>query len=199
MYRPLIALGLAAAVVSAQEPRADTLYFPNKVGDKRVYEQTVGDATFKTVDTVTKVEARGKGFVVTASREGESATRTVAAVFDVSGTGVSRVSSGGRVEANPVPILKLPGKAGDTWTVEIAATPTSGPVKAKYTVGKEVEVVVPAGKFKAMPVVTEIEMNPGRPQTTTNWYAPGVGMVKRVSALGDRDIVTVLKSFTPGK
>jgi hypothetical protein len=199
MYRALIALALTTTVVSAQDPKAEALYFPTKVGDKRVYEQTVEDATFTTVDTVIKVEAKGKGFVVTAAREGESATRKVVAVFDVSGRGVSRVSSGGRVDASPVPILKLPCKAGDTWTVEVAGTPTSGPGKERHTVGKEAEVEVPAGKFRAIPMATEIGTGTCRPQVTTKWYAPDVGMVKSVTAIGERDIVTVLKSFTPGK
>ena len=118
MYRALVAFALTASVVAAQEPKTEPLYFPVKEGTKRVYEQSFGDDKFETVDTVTKVEAKGKGFLVTATREGGKANKTFVAVFDVSGSGLSRVSSGGRVEANPVRLLKLPAKVGDTWTVE---------------------------------------------------------------------------------
>ena len=83
--------------------------------------------------------------------------------------------------------------------VESPATPGNPSSKFKYTTGKEEEVEVPAGKFKAIRVEMENVIN-GAVFRTTYWHAPGAGMVKIVShdhKRGDR--VQVLKSFTPGK
>ena len=37
------------------------------------------------------------------------------------------------------------------------------------------------------------------PQSGAHWHAPGAGGVKTTSKFAGTDIVTVLKSFTPGK
>jgi hypothetical protein len=199
MYRALIALALTAAAVSAQEPKAETLYFPTKVGDKRVYERTSRASKSEIIDTVIKVETKGNAVLVTTTREFEETKRTVATVYEVSAKGVFRVSTGERAEATPHPLLKLPVKAGESWIAEIASPSNIGQVKLKNTVGKEAEIEVPAGKFKAIPVETESEVIAGLPKATTTWYAPGVGVVKETAKYGKTDTVTVLKSFTPGK
>jgi hypothetical protein len=58
-------------------------------------------------------------------------------------------------------------------------------------------VEVPAGKFKAIRVVTESQAL-ARPFRRTDWHAPGVGVVKRVVLDGKIESVEVLKSMTPG-
>jgi hypothetical protein len=91
----------------------------------------------------------------------------------------------GRKEATPEPILKLPAKSGDTWTSEFPHIQVrtnklkdgggqedaveDRMVELKHKVGKEEEVQVPAGKFKAIPVETvgEGDSQPQGPTTTT--------------------------------
>ena len=54
---------------------------------------------------------------------------------------------------------------------------------------------VPAGKFKAVRVeqVVHFTFAFGEPYRQTDWYAPGVGLIKTVAGQS----VTTLKSFTP--
>ena len=67
--------------------------------------------------------------------------------------------------------------------------------------GKEEDVEVPAGKYRAVRIDVEIE-SPGRAGETTRssiWYAPRVGVVRQVHGEPDTGYVKVLKSFKSGK
>jgi hypothetical protein len=189
----LAALSAAVAAPGAKDKDKDPpLYFPTKEGTTRVYANRVGDHETVLTDTVTKVEAKDGGFRVTTVLKGGSATESVT---DVSGRGVFRVSGAGRPLPEPLPLLKLPAAAGDTW--EERPGGPAGPVFA-YTVGKEVEIEVPAGRFRAIPVEMKSDFR-GRAQATTTWYAPGVGAVKLSSKTEAGERTQLLKSFTPGK
>ncbi len=194
MYRPLLALLIAVPVSAAPAVKGTggPVYFPIQVGAKTVMETTV-DGPFgktpgaiETVQTVTKVEGKDGTYRVTVERE--SKAKNFVTMYEVSAKGVFRVAIDGSALAEPVPLLKLPARPGDTWKT---ATGTA-------TVGKEEEIEVPAGKFKAVPVTTERELA-GRTLKTTTWLAPDVGVIKRVSTVNDINTVNVLKSFTPGK
>jgi hypothetical protein len=118
----------------------------------------------------------------------------------VSDKGLTRIGSGDRDLPVPVPMLKLPAKAGDSWSYEPAVPEGAEKRTITYTVGKEEEIEVPAGKFKALRVEMTQSAAPGEfiPRMTY-WYASGIGLVKSVSAQGAKDRTVVLKSFTPGK
>ena len=79
----------------------------------------------------------------------------------------------------------------------VQAAPGGGG-QVTYTVGKEEEVTVPAGTFKAIPVTSQVDVG-GRLLKNTSWYAPGVGVVKVVMANDGNERVQELKEFTPGK
>lgn len=67
---------------------------------------------------------------------------------------------------------------------------------AVYTAfGPEV-VEVPAGRFAAIRVEQESSPFADKAVKSTSWYAPGVGLVKKVHPDGSAQ---VLKSFTPGR
>jgi hypothetical protein len=122
-------------------------------------------------------------------------------LFQVSAKGVFRLGGAKGELGEPVPLLKLPAKEGETWTVERPGSFAKGPGgsnKATYTVGKEEEVEVPAGKFKAIRVEMALELRGGTLKSST-WYAAGVGIIKVVTPSGDKERTQVLKSFTPGK
>jgi len=55
--------------------------------------------------------------------------------------------------------------------------------ESSRVVGSET-VIVAAGKFRAMKVVTEITGSIGAAKTRTNWYADGVGLVKSATQAG---------------
>src|SRR5262249_13237870 len=145
----------AAPLAAAPVPKdavKPALYFPTTVGTERVYG-TRFDGWVYHVDTVTKVETEGDVFRVTTVSSGRiENTRQVNEVS--AGKGVVTVAKGFDGELKPCDpprvVLKLPAKAGDTWTEEQKGD--AGKVTTTYTVDKEAEVEAPAGKFKAIPV-----------------------------------------------
>jgi hypothetical protein len=184
-----------AAVRAPDGGGANDLYFPTREGTKRVYELRARGDTFEYTEAVTKVEKQGAGFRVTTGREVAPGS-VLKAVTDVSARGVYVVEFAGKVHADPVPLLKLPAKAGDTWTVEQQIPAAHGAATFTYTVGKVEEVKVPAGTFKAIRVE---ERTDALQMSATRWYAPGVGLVKMISSTGKIETTQVLKSYTPGK
>jgi hypothetical protein len=196
MYRTALLL-LTASVSSAapgtkEKVKGGELYFPIKEGTKLVLELQAGGKAIEVTDAVTKVEVKDSVYTVTVERRQGGLTATT--VFEVSAKGVSRVVPGEETTA----LLKQPAKAGDTWAVEYPGQGKAPAAKATYTVGKEEEVEVPAGKFKAIPVATEVVAG-GRTFAGKAWFAPGIGMVKLVSGSGAAEQIIVLKTFTSGK
>lgn len=187
---------LLAATLAAPVPKAmPVLYLPTTVGTKRVYETRRDDKVLcETTEVVTKVEAKGDGYTVTVEGDDQPGGGWTQA-FVVSAKGVAFQLD---PEAEAEPVFKSGLKAGDTWKVEHTG-PRKGLGETTFTVGKEEEVEVPAGKYKAIPVTRELPLDGRRGAKTTTWYAPGVGVVKKeVDSLGGGG-VTVLTSFTPGK
>lgn len=188
----LLAVSLAAPVPKAKAPE---LYYPTVEGTKYVMRRTVGKETVETTHTVTKAEEKDGTHTVTVSRD--VGGQVVEFRCEVSAKGVFAVADPRGKFADPQPVLKLPAKEGDTWTSE-----RPGPGKVAFTithtVGKEEEVVVPAGKFKAIPVTTEDRLS-GEARSVTTWYAAGVGVVKTVAVSNGAEQVQELKEFTPGK
>ncbi len=181
----------------------DPYYYPTKVGDKRVYETSVADRVIEiTTEVVTKVEMKDGRLQVSTKREiagkaiGDAGKAIGDSTVEVSHKGVVAISIGGRALPILVPLLKLPAKDGDSWDYGPNMKPTFTVVKV------DEEVEVPAGKFRALRVEWEInlEMQPiGKGLKTTAWHAPGVGVVKTVTVSGGTERTQVLKSFTPGK
>jgi hypothetical protein len=196
MYRSPLALLVAAPLLAAPAPKGKEveLYYPTKEGATRVLEMTVSGSlaakSRETQETVTKVEEKDGTYRVTIKQEwpGKNTKKNMTTVMEVSGKGVSRLASFGKDLPEPVVLLKLPARAGDTWTSGGSTT----------TIGKEEEIEVPAGKYKAVVVVNEMERD-GSKVKTTAWFAVGVGMVKSVTTVNDIETTHVLKSFTPGK
>jgi len=85
-------------------------------------------------------------------------------------------------------------KEGDSWELDKPG------LKLKFRAGKEEEVEVPAGKFKARRIDGKGESD-GKPTTCTLWQIPGRHpTIKSAYQFEDGgEVVEVLKSFTPGK
>jgi hypothetical protein len=198
---------LAFALVAPAATAAPTLkgkevyYHPTTEGDKRVYESRDGDRVRETADVVIKVEKKGETLIVTVGREIKGETRAIGK-SEVSDKGVTVLMSGPFPLKTPHPKLKLPAKAGDQWTYESDGGDGPAGSKTTHTVAKEEEVEVPAGKFKALRVDSELTVVGLAVESTrrrSDWYAPRVGLVKSVINSGPRESTMVLKSFTPGK
>jgi hypothetical protein len=191
MPRSLLVLLVAGPVLAApdakEKPKEPILYFPVKVGTTFVYEVRSGNSKMESVETVTKVEAKDGKYQVRVGSKGKSDTTD----FEVSETGISRLLGDGKP---PLLELKLPAKPGDTWTSE-----ARGVGKLTCTVVKEEEVEVPAGKYKALAIAIKWDVTPDHTAKVKVWYAPEVGMVKKIHEEDILNLTVVLKSFTPGK
>lgn len=189
----LLTISLAAPVPKAKAPE---LYYPTVEGTKYVMRRTVGKETIETTHTVTKAEKKDGVHTVTVSQDVGGQNREFK--YEVSAKGVFALPREGE-KGEPRAVFKLPAKEGETWTTERAGPGGGFPLTTTYTVGKEEEVTVPAGKFKATSVSTTFDLN-GTTYKSTLWYAAGVGVVKSVSETKNgREQVTELKEFTPGK
>jgi hypothetical protein len=82
----------------------------------------------------------------------------------------------------PKQILQNPLNPGATWTWKgKTVTQTDGSETSKVVGSERVEV--PAGKFRAMKVVSTIRDGEST-KTVTNWYVDGVGLVKSWTEAG---------------
>lgn len=188
-----LALLAASAVVAAPVPKGEKkeeLYFPVVEGAKRVMQRKDGKGS-DTTETVTKVEVKDGVYKVTAERKGvgPGGMGSATVVREVSGKGVYVVDA----DKEGYPLIKLPAKEGDKWEVK------QGGRTWTYMAGKEEEVEVPAGKFKALRVESEADASRKPALKDTHWYTPGVGYVKSVISINGRETTFELKSFTPGK
>jgi hypothetical protein len=180
----LVALLTASVTFAAPAPKGkDAVYFPTKEGDTRLYEVRVGDKVESGyTDTITTVEKKDGAVHVTITRE-YSGSQVYVTTIAVSSEGLFRVAANGDVLAKPILLLKTPPKVGTKWELDGGA---------QYTVTKEEEVEVPAGKFQAV----RVESVAGDSKTTL-WFAPNVGLIKMATEGSDR--VQVLKEFKAGK
>ncbi|HVK17088.1 MAG TPA: hypothetical protein VM533_09065 [Fimbriiglobus sp.] len=186
---PILALLLAFAP-AAPVPKVSKdamYYFPTQVGTKLVYwvELTKTEVT----ELVEDAEVKDGEVIVTIRRSPETSALLKQEKLSVSAKGIMRLEESGQPVRPPVWLLKLPHEPGAKWDDDARN-------KSTYTVGAVEEVEVPAGKFKAIPVTRHWSML-NTPVQTTDWYAPGVGLVKRVLRGGDREVTQlVLKSVT---
>ena len=204
MSRILIAVLLLISGVSVgcseQKPKGtdtqvgDVSY---TVGDKRVMMYV--DDKIETIWEVTAVEMKDGAIFVSESREqfarGKSLGPGMVSKIKVSDTGEYLLQEGDRRYDPPIRLTRPKSiKEGDSWEWD-----NPGVGKLKYKAGKEEEVEVPAGKFKARRIEGEGESD-GKPTTCTEWRVPGLGKIKSVVRFDNRgEVVEVLKSFTPGK
>jgi hypothetical protein len=159
----LFTLITTSTVVAAPVPKAektDELYFPVQVGAKQVM---IGPGRTETI-TVTKVEEQeGKYTVTVETSFAELPGRKHRYVYEVSQDGLFQKTDDGKTHA----LLKLPHKEGTTWTSENVKPGD----KLTYTVGKQEEVEVPAGKYQAIGVEVVLEQSGGETKKVTYWYA----------------------------
>jgi hypothetical protein len=196
MIRSLIALLLTPLFVCAAptlKNKPAAYYYATTVGDTFVYETKSGLRNSERTEKVESVQEKDGELIVTTVRT-LSGKELPGSKVKVSDKGLIRLAAPTKGSTEPLILIKLPAKAGETWETKV-----EGPIQ-KYVskmVGEE-EVVVPAGKYKALRVEMTY-MSGGEEVKTTSWYAPGIGMVKAVLQFGTSESVQELKSFTPGK
>jgi hypothetical protein len=195
-------LALLIAVIATIAPDEE-VYFPTRLGATWTYSTPNREI----VRTVTKVESKDGSRIVSVSTVHEDGTTGPHSVVSASELGlvqlvqpIVRLNVEGRstddveIRKPPLELLKLPSKPGDSWEY------TTDDRKLSFKVGNPERVKTPAGEFQAIPVELIVKLAGGGPTGQGRyWYAPGVGVVKWTSRLGDTEQVVVLKSFNPGK
>jgi hypothetical protein len=182
----LLLVAAPAAPIPKEKPQ--TPYYPTQKGAKWVYHFNGDDAPL----VVTGVEEKDGAVIVSEEFRTNLATQPVVRTkVSVSGKGLFLVAALDRAVDPPIGLLKLPHKPGNKWE-NTGRNPDRTETCTAF--GPE-EVEVPAGKYQAIRVEAEFAIG-GKPYRSTAWYAPGVGLVRKVHPDGE---VQVLKSFTPGK
>ncbi len=188
---------LAAAPLPGQgnknkkdKPKPPPDYYPLKVGNAWQYRVGKDQVTVR----VAKEEQAEKETVAVleTSGGGKALTERVSAQKD----GLYRLTAEDMEIRPALCFLKLPFKAGDTWTVKGSAGDL--PVEGTFTAAEE-EVAVPAGKYRtATATCPDLRIGKAR-MALKYWFAPGVGMVKQRLQIGDRVVLVELEKFTPAK
>lgn len=191
----LPAVLLQAVATAAPVPKAKPAesYFPTAVGTKWVYQRESGELITEEVTELD--EKKGEVRVVfRVSQNGSSWKED----YTVSGTEVVMRTILDQYKLD-IRLLQLPLTAKDKWEFEIPVQKGLKADAGTTVVGKAEMIEVPAGKFEAVPVVSETTAVDGKQiaktETCTRWYAPGIGLVKIEYNGGHR----VLKEFTPAK
>jgi len=179
---------LVVAAPRPKDPPDAGFYLPTAVGTTWIYESASGQFE----EAVTEVTADGKATNVTVVRT-QAGKETWQSTFRVSPGGLDLLASGGTTYEKPSPWMRAGAKPGDAWAYSYSREGNTFDVRARF-VGRE-NVEVPAGKFEAVRVESIQTLNFRPSFTRTDWYVPGVGLVKRVES--DREIT--LKSFVRGK
>jgi hypothetical protein len=188
---PIFLLGIAAAPVPKTNEES-TLYFPTKVGDKWTYtltEKTGKDKgkQHELVEEVTAVEDKQGVKIVTVGRLHHDAKVYWNRERHVSKDGVWDARDA--LSNEPILVasvcLKLPHKPDQQWDERDWTRTACGPER----------VNVPAGEFAAIRVVVRKRGEPKADPEQTEWFAPGVGIIK----LETPRVTIEMKSLTPGK
>ena len=193
--RPLFTLLLLVAVpagATADEPKQPDFY-PLAKGNKWEYRVDMNGKKFEATTEVVEFEHKdGKSTATVESRTGSLVTK---ATLSADAKGVSGTALHGVAAGIPVTLIKYPTKA-ETWTEKVKVAGTE--VSLTWTLKEAVEVTVPAGKFKAIPVEQVGEVG-GEKSTVVTWYADGVGIVKQTAKVGPLEVTIELTTFTLGK
>ena len=202
-------LGPAAPDVSARPAiRAGDTYYPLAKGHKWVFSTDYSEDT-ELVHEVTGTEKIGdvECFIVehktVSTALGTRMMRKEWLAADGDGTLIHKVQRG-RSEmdvAKPFYKVKHAMKKDEEWKGEAKAT--ENPPQYTIRVEEEVDVEVPAGKYKAWKVHLKIESGTRHAAEGTEWYVKNVGIVKTeitIRAGGeDFTMVSELKKFETGK
>jgi hypothetical protein len=191
----LVAVVAGAAWAAADEPKKPN-YYPLAKGNKWEYEVTLTDKKKHTeVVEVAATEVKDGKLLATVKKSPNPS---------VISTHVYRADDSAVVELRwndieygpPIPHLKFPLKKGEKWSLK--RNIDGGTLERTWTVGEPVEVTVPAGKFKAVPIVYTEDVA-GIKVTGTRYYADGVGLVRREAVFFLGTVTEELTKFTPGK
>ena len=171
-------------------------YYPLKVGTQWHYKGEANGVPLMLRNEVTKIENINgveMGRIETFAQDRSVANEHISA----NAKGIYRNRIQGTEPDPAVMILQYPAKPGDKWNIESKVGGET--IKGVYKTEEE-EVTVPAGKYKAIKVISDAEVIPsGQKVLSTVWMVDGVGIVKQITDLGQVQIKLELDKFVAGK
>jgi len=186
---------VGGASLTAADDDTTPDYYPLKVGTKWYYELTANGKKINVTNAIAKTETiDGKSLskLETTIDEKVKATEHLT----VTDKGIFRNRINEDEIKPPVCLLKYPVKDGETWESEVKIGPNQVTFKARA--GKEEEVSVLAGKYKA--VTSELEVVSGNVNVKTRyWFAKDVGVVKQTMEINGTNVDMELSKFEKGK
>ncbi|MCE1246917.1 MAG: hypothetical protein LWY06_09750 [Firmicutes bacterium] len=154
-------------------------YFHLNQDDLKLFEATTTDN-----NEIRKTEAimcnpgktkagDSEGYVQALFVDGVEEYRLIYGLKDNQALVLGHIDAGGEktIFDPPMTVFKYPFKKGDTWEPE--------GFSIKYETGGEEIVSIPIGKIKAYKLTMSVKFNSEDRSTIDEWYAPGLGLVKR--------------------
>jgi DUF3108-like len=185
---PIIALALFLLAMSAaaQKSKAPVLdYFPLRVGDSWTYRSASGDTEYSVKVLNEEKQADGTIRYLVEKVAGAKVHTLFSKASGWVLMHAERYPEHEGLEAKYEPArqyLKTPLVAGSQWSWKGEDYTKTELKEDNQVVGRE-NVTVPAGKFRAMKVVTKVAGG-ATPMTRTYWYADGIGLVKSTTKAG---------------
>ncbi|MCS7159835.1 MAG: hypothetical protein RMJ19_05125 [Gemmatales bacterium] len=188
----VLAVGLASALLlSGQETPTDArTYFPLAVGNAWRYVNSVGSESVTQVVRLEKVNQE-EGYRLETSIGNRVISSEVLAVRP---DGIYRLAANDVPIHPPLPVLKNPLKAGDSWSFQ--ANVKDRVIKGSLTVQSLSEPeVTRAGKFKCVKIGGDSLQLENQKAALTTWYAPQIGPIKISIKIGDQETTLELVDF----
>jgi hypothetical protein len=193
LLAPAIAiLLLTVATSSAVDPKTPN-YYPLGNNNRWEYRAEAKGMKFDVV-IQTKAVKRNKKTVYELEETGNGLVRREELIADEKGVHYNLLAG---VKINkPLALIHYPIKPGK-WSGKITSE-EGQEVEFTTTQEEAVDVKVPAGKYRAIPVKMVLKTG-GVTVTDTTWYAENVGPVKQVATVLGVETKMELTKFTPGK
>jgi tRNA A-37 threonylcarbamoyl transferase component Bud32 len=171
--------------------RTDAIYYPLKAGTKWHY-RLASNRDFRFTIRVVDIEKLDGETLV--ARLEEVVDGVVTRREDVSSTtvGIFRHHSNGLDLSPPLCLLTFPARAGQSWHGDVKFNEYQG--TAACRIARTEEVTVPAGKFTTIVVHRDNQLKVGPTYRYVDWFAPGIGPVKRVEFPPPQDITDVVRT-----
>jgi hypothetical protein len=176
-------LTLGATAQKSEVPAPD--HFPLRVGDSWTYRNTSGDTQYTVKVAGEEKQADGTIHYLVEKLAGAKVLTWFSKADGSVLMHLERYPEHEGLEMKYEParqFLKNPLVAGAQWGWTGKDVTQTDLEEDNQVTGPE-DVTVPAGKFRAMKVVTRVAVTTA-PLTKTSWYADGVGMIKSMSDAG---------------
>lgn len=192
----LLAVSILVPSLAAQELISNSPYFPLAVGNQWTYrmgEQKVVVRVVKHEVIETKNDKGEKVKTACALLQAGSGERQLSEHVAVKPDGIYRYTSAGKDVTPPLCFFKLPPRKGESWPCEVSL---EGIILKGTFVADEVEVTVPAGKFKCHTSGSaEFLLGGSQKMEIIYWFAPNIGVVKQLVRVGNFDLLLELEKF----